>query len=96
MNKSSFKRMTKRTEFYIFIVMIALCIVIHIASSGQLLVPDKIFTILRAMVVDGIFALCSLCLLYTSSNSSWQTIESMSAWDKIVRWFSRGGSMGRV
>ena len=56
MNKSSFKRMTKRTEFYIFIVMIALCIVIHIASSGQLLVPDKIFTILRALVVDGIFA----------------------------------------
>ena len=63
MNKSSFKRMTKRTEFYIFIVMIALCIVIHIASSGQLLVPDKIFTILRAMVVDGIFALCSLVVM---------------------------------
>ena len=63
MNKASFKRMTKRTEFYIFIVLIVLCIVIHAMSNGQLLVPDKIFTILRALVVDGIFALCSLVVM---------------------------------
>lgn len=55
--------MTRRTEFYIFIVLIILCIVIHVMSSGQLLVPDKIFTISRAMVVDGIFALCSLVVM---------------------------------
>ena len=35
MNKSSFKRMTKRTEFYIFIVMIALCIVIQDVYKRQ-------------------------------------------------------------
>lgn len=55
--------MAKRTEFYIFLVLIVLCIVIHIVSGGRLLVPDKIFTILRAMVVDGIFALCSLVVM---------------------------------
>ena len=45
MNSSTLKRMTKRTEFYIFIVLIALCIVIQLVSGGQLLVPDKNFTI---------------------------------------------------
>lgn len=63
MNKASLKRMAKRTEFYIFIVLVVLCIVIHIVSGSRLLVPDKIFTILRAMVVDGIFALCSLVVM---------------------------------
>ena len=63
MSKAGFKRLTKRTEFYIFIVLIALCIIIHIMSGGKLLVPDKIFTILRAMIVDGIFALCSLVVM---------------------------------
>ena len=57
MDKAALKRLTKRTELYIFIVLIALCIVIHVISGGQLLVPGKIFTILRAMVTDGIFAL---------------------------------------
>jgi len=60
---SKAKRLTRRTEFYIFIVLVALCIVIHIVSGGNLLVPDKIFTILRAMTVDGIFALCSLVVM---------------------------------
>lgn len=63
MNKAALKRMTRRTEFYIFLVLIVLCVVIHLASNGQLLVPDKIFTILRALVVDGIFALCSLVVM---------------------------------
>lgn len=63
MNKASLKCMAKRTEFYIFLVLIVLSIVIHIVSGGRLLVPDKIFTILRAMVVDGIFALCSLVVM---------------------------------
>ena len=70
MKNSAFKRMTKRTEFYIFIVLIILCIGIHIASGYQLLMPNSLFTILRSMVVDGILALCCLvvmiCLLYTS------------------------------
>ena len=64
MKKASlFKRMTKRTEFYIFIVLIVLCIVIHFMSGNQLLMPNSMFTILRAMVVDGIFALCSLVVM---------------------------------
>ena len=63
MAKSGLKRLTRRTEFYIFLVLIALSIIIHFASGGNLLVPDKIFTILRAMVVDGIFALCCLVVM---------------------------------
>lgn len=79
MNKASLKRMTKRTEFYIFIVLIVLCIAIHIMSSGQLLVPDKIFTILRAMVVDGIFALCSLVIMISGGfDLSFPAIAALS------------------
>ena len=63
MKNSAFKRMTKRTEFYIFIVLIILCIGIHIASGYQLLMPNSLFTILRSMVVDGILALCCLVVM---------------------------------
>lgn len=79
MNSSTLKRMTKRTEFYIFIVLIALCIVIHLVSGGQLLVPDKIFTILRAMVVDGIFAMCSLVVMISGGfDLSFPAIAALS------------------
>ncbi len=79
MNKSSFKRLTRRTEFYICIVLIILCIVIHFMSGGQLLVPDKIFTILRALVTDGIFALCSLVVMISGGfDLSFPAIAALS------------------
>ena len=37
MNKATLKRMTGRTEFWIFLVLIIMCIVIQIVSGGQLL-----------------------------------------------------------
>lgn len=79
MDKAALKRMTKRTEFYIFIVLAVLCIVIHVVSGGKLLVPDKIFTILRALVVDGIFALCSLVIMISGGfDLSFPAIAALS------------------
>ncbi len=79
MDRASLKRLTRRTEFYIFIVLIVLSIIIHIASGGKLLVPDKIFTILRAMIVDGIFALCSLVVMISGGfDLSFPAIAALS------------------
>lgn len=79
MNKAKLKRMTKRTEFYILLVLIVLCVTIHIVSNGQLLVPDKIFTIARALVVDGIFALCSLVVMISGGfDLSFPAIAALS------------------
>ena len=55
MNKAALKRMTRRTEFYIFLVLVIMCILIQIISGGQLFEGTKIVDILRAMVVDGMF-----------------------------------------
>ncbi len=63
MNKAALKRMTRRTEFYIFLVLVIMCILIQIISGGQLFEGTKIVDILRAMVVDGMFAMCCLVVM---------------------------------
>ena len=63
MNKAALKRMTRRTEFYMFLVLIILIAAVGIISQGSLFEPTQIVTILRAMVVDGMFALCCLVVM---------------------------------
>lgn len=63
MNKAAIKRMTRRTEFYIFLVLVVMCIAIQIVSGGRLFEGTQIVTILRAMVVDGMFAMCCLVVM---------------------------------
>ena len=53
--------MTKRTEFWIFLVLIIMCIFIQVRSGGQLFTANTIVTILRSMCVDGMFAM--ICLI---------------------------------
>lgn len=61
MKSSTVKRMTRRTEFWIFLVLIIMIIAIQVISGGQLLEPSTVVTILRSMVVDGMFAM--ICLI---------------------------------
>ena len=68
MDRAKLKRLTRRTEFYMFLVLIALCVVVQIISGGQLFSLPNVLTrqsvtILRTMVVDGMFALCSLVVM---------------------------------
>jgi simple sugar transport system permease protein len=63
MNKAKMKRMTRRTEFYMTIVLILMIAIIGIVSGGNLFQASMIVTIFRAMVVDGMFALCSLLVM---------------------------------
>ena len=79
MNKASLKRMTHKTEFWIFLVLVVLCILIAIASGGQLLEPSTIVTILRSMVVDGMFAMCTLMVMISGGfDISFPALTAMS------------------
>ena len=62
MNKKV-KRTVSRTEFWIFLVLIVMCIAIQIRSGGQLMEPSTVVTILRSMVVDGMFAMICLVVM---------------------------------
>lgn len=63
MNKAALKRMSRRTEFYIFIALVVMIIAIDVVSGGQLHEATTIVTILRSMVVDGMFAMCTLVVM---------------------------------
>lgn len=79
MDKAALKRMTRRTEFWIFLVLILMCIAITIISNGQLLEPSTIVTILRSMVVDGMFAMCSLIVMVSGGfDLSFPAIAALS------------------
>lgn len=68
MDKAKLKRMTRRTEFYMFLVLILLAVIVQIKSGGRLISFPGIFTrlnttVLRTMVVDGMFAMCCLVVM---------------------------------
>ncbi|MDI3548829.1 MAG: simple sugar transport system permease protein [Halanaerobiales bacterium] len=56
------KKLTRSTEFYIFLVFIALTIFIEI-QSGQFFTSNNIVDMLRAMIVPGIFSIGVLMVL---------------------------------
>ncbi len=79
MNKAAIKRMTRRTEFYIFLVLLLLIAVVGVISDGALIRPNSSFTILRAMVVDGMFALCSLVVMISGGfDLSFPAVSALS------------------
>jgi len=84
MNKAKLKRMTRRTEFYMFIALILLCIVVQIKSGGRLVTLPTVFTrlnvtVLRTMVVDGMFAMCSLVVMISGGfDLSFPAIAALS------------------
>ena len=49
--------MTRKTEFYIFLVLVVMCIAIEIISGGQLFTANSIVDICRSMTIIGMFAL---------------------------------------
>ena len=56
MNNRFFKDLTKRNEFYIFLVIIVMGVLIEL-RSGQFFTPNNIVDLLSALIVPGMFAL---------------------------------------
>ena len=54
--KKSLRKLTGRSEFYITLVFLALCLLIEVRSH-QFFTPNNIVDILSALVVPGIFAI---------------------------------------
>lgn len=73
------RRMTRKTEFYIFLVLVAMCIAIEIISGGQLFEPNTIVTIARSMIIIGMFALVNLMVVVSGGfDLSFPTLASLS------------------
>ena len=81
MQKSTFwQRLTKKTEFYIFLVFIAAIAIIEVVSGGQLSEPNQVVSILRAMIVDGLLGLACLMVIITGGfDLSFPTVATFSA-----------------
>ena len=72
-------RMTRKTEFYIFLVLIVMCILIEIISGGQLLKPNFAVDIARSMTIFGMFALISLMVVVSGGfDLSFPTLASLA------------------
>lgn len=79
MNNAMLKRTTKRTEFWIFLVLIMMCAAIQIVSGGQLFESSTVVTILRSMVVDGMFAMvCLIVMVSGGFDLSFPAIAALS------------------
>ncbi len=63
MKNARLKRMLQRTEFWIFLVFVIMCIAIQIRSGGRLFEGGTVVTILRSMVVDGMFSMICLVVM---------------------------------
>lgn len=73
------RRMTRRTEFYIFLVLVVMCIAIEIISGGQLFQANSIVDIARSMTIYGMFALVSLMVVVSGGfDLSFPTLASLS------------------
>ena len=71
--------MTRKTEFYIFLVLVIVCILIEIVSGGQLFQANSIVDIARSMTIYGMFALISLLVVVSGGfDLSFPTLASLS------------------
>ena len=60
--KMSLKRLTKKTEFYVALILIAFCLIIQ-ARSGQFFTPNNIVDLLRSLTIPMMFAVGEMMVL---------------------------------
>lgn len=73
------RRMTHKTEFYIFLVLVFMSILIEILSGGQLFVANTIVDISRSITIIGMFVVCSLMVVISGGfDLSFPTLASLS------------------
>ncbi len=73
-----FKKLTQRNEFYIFLVLVALSIVIQ-ARSGQFFTSNNIVDLLSALIVPGLFALGAFMVIVSGGiDVSFPALASLS------------------
>ena len=79
MNKF-FKRLIKQTEFYVFLIIVVLSLVIQ-ARSGLFFANNNIVDLLRSMIVPSIYAICALlAFVSTGPDVSFPLIAALSSY----------------
>ena len=73
------KKLSRRSEPYIFLVLLVLCVLIEI-RSGQFFTPNNIVDKLSALVVPGIFAVGAFMVIVSGGiDVSFPALASLSA-----------------
>lgn len=78
--KKTLRKLTGRSEFYILLVFLALCLLIEIRSH-QFFTPNNIVDILSALVVPGIFAIGTFLVIITGGTDvSFPALASLTGY----------------
>jgi len=73
------RRFVHKTEFYLLIILVAMCIAIQIISGGQLFEVNTIVDIARSMTIFGMFALINLMVVISGGfDLSFPTLASLT------------------
>ncbi len=79
MNKF-FKRLIKQSEFYVFLIIVVLSLIIQ-ARSGLFFANNNIVDLLRSMIVPSIYAICALlAFVSTGPDVSFPLIAALSSY----------------
>ncbi len=78
--QNTIKKLFKRTETYIFLILLALSVLIQV-RSGQFYTPNNIVDIMSAMIVPGLFAVGAfLVILSGGIDVSFPALASLTAY----------------
>lgn len=84
MNKINWKKLTKRSEFYVFLIIAILSVVIQM-RSGLFFANNNIVDIMRSMIVPSIYALCAyLAFISTGPDVSFPLVAALSSYLAIT------------
>ncbi len=89
------KRLSRRNEPYVFIVLIGLCLLIEI-RSGQFFSPNNLVDISSALIVPGLFAIGAFLVLISGGiDVSFPALASLSAYatTKLLIMINYSGSI---
>lgn len=89
MNKY-FKKMMKQTEFYVFLIILLMSVVIQI-RSGLFFANNNIVDLLRSMIVPSIYAICALlAFVSTGPDVSFPLIAALSTYLSLILTYNLG------
>ena len=78
------KRMVKQTEFYVFLIIIIVSLIIQ-ARSGLFFANNNLLDLLRSMIFPSIYALCALlAFVSTGADVSFPLIAALSTYLAVI------------
>ena len=74
----TFKRLTKKTEFYVALILIVFCLIVQL-RSGQFFTPNNIVDLLRSLTIPMMFAIGEMIVLISGGvDASFPAVASLA------------------